>query len=269
MPRLRQADPVEVLQDRHRVAVRPKEKDKDTPMTDYLQYFARVVMANKWNGVEAGEIFVAMLGPGERVLDSLEGQWHTFEELRMLILEKDKPLRDANLTELMRLTLKEDEAIESLQNRTVTLVGKCYPMFSHDVQSQLARDHLLHALPEPVRLQVIIGKPDTLEDTVSLAKSSMLLGNSNTIATTTQKRLQNPLARKFKRADHIDRGKFHRTNDTPRDVRCYCCQGFVHYQRECPSRQVAAKVSEDVVFENAVVNNPGEGLLLRSTEQSQ
>ena len=248
-----------------RVYVRPKEKEKETPMGEYIQYFERVMNANKWNGEEAGEIFMAMLGPGERALDSLNGQWETFQDLKKLILEKEKPLRDANLTELMRLTLKEAETIESLHNRSVSLVGKCYPTFSQEVQSQLARDHFLHALPEQMRLQVIAAKPDTLEDTVSLAKSSMLLGSMEVVEAA-GRGVRNRAVKKFWTNSDNARRKFYTNDDKVRGIRCYCCQGLGHYQSECPSRRKAANVSEDA---EVVRSNPGEDLLLRHTEQSQ
>jgi hypothetical protein len=155
--------------------VRPKEKEGSQSIFDYVKYFDRVVEANGWNDYEAGKIFPAMLGPADRTLDSFQGRWETFSDIKELLLEKQKPLREAKLAELLHLKIQEGEQVEALRNRTLRIVAETYPDFPQEIQIQLARDHFLHALDDNVRIQVLVAKPTTLEDTVSMAQACTLL----------------------------------------------------------------------------------------------
>lgn len=273
MPRRRnhEAEPraMEVEEPRRTLLVRPKEKERVQTVVDYIRYFDRVVTANGWDDMEAGKVFAAMIGPTDRCLDSLE-KWETFSELKEILLEKQKPLREARLTELMHLKIGEGERIEELKDRVTKLVAETYSEFDLRVQHQLIRDHFLHALPDDVKMQVLIAKPVTLDDTVNIALASVLLLDKEKLSvcavasggTSTLERATNE---HFQRNFTVQDRKFKPTkNKGKSDVQCYKCQGFGHIQRFCPNKSFQQAVA-DVTEENNLENN----LLLRTMGQSQ
>ena len=274
MPRRRQEDPSPEAGDarpeggnaRRETLVRPKERERTQTIFDYMKYFDRVVEANGWDDIEAGRVFAAMIGPADRTLDSLEERWETFSELKGLILEKQKPLREAKLTELINLKIKEGEQIEDLKSRTLRLVAETYPDFPQNIQFQIARDHFLHALRDEIRMQVLVAKPVTLDDTVNIALSCTLLLEKEKFSicpiTSTYEQTNKP---NFQKNFGTDNRKFKSSdNRGPRNFRCFKCQGFGHVQRFCPSkfdRKPIAFVNEEMQSENSS--------LLRDMGQSQ
>jgi len=183
--RRRQQDPEEAVSEQEdagvqprrgkNVIIRPKEREAKTPILEYLKYFKRVMKVNGWEDEEAGDIFVALLGPADEVVSCFEGKWKTLSELEKLLMESVAPMRDVHLGQLMKLSLKDDETVDDLRNRTVHLVSLVYGKLDEGAQSQIARDHLLFALPLSVQQSVLAAKPKTLEDTVSLAASCIQL----------------------------------------------------------------------------------------------
>ena len=200
-----------------KILVRPKEKGETQSMTEYVMYFKRVILANSWSDAEAGQIFPAMLGPEDRTLDSLEGQYQGFEQLTALLLKKEEPLREVNLGKLMRERKSDSESIEQFRNRIVHLVGLVYPSFSVEVRSQLARDHLLHGLPDSVRVQVQAARAQSLEDTFSIASSCLALKISRDEVC--------PVS-------HESR-QLNRQHLFQRRVRCFGCGRLGHIVKEC------------------------------------
>jgi hypothetical protein len=220
--------------------IRPKEKQKDQVLSDYIRYFKRVMKVNNWTDSQAGEVFAVMLGPDDRSLDSIEGKWTGFSELEQMLVEQEKPMREAYLAELMTATKLKNENPEDLRNKIVRLVATCYPHFPQEFQSQIARDYFLHALPENVRMMVLSGKSDSLEDTVNLAKTSLLLqkGEQNEHLIATVKETSQNYVRKRTEQNN---------NYQKRRIRCFRCQGFGHLQRVCPTYP----------YRSAVVNYSG------------
>ena len=112
------------------VQLRPKTKEIDQAMSEYLMYFKRVVKANCWSDLEAGEVFPALIDPKERTLDSLEGKWTTFSELEILLRNLEEPLRDSKLEDFVRLTFDpSSESVSSFQSKIINFVSVLYPGF--------------------------------------------------------------------------------------------------------------------------------------------
>jgi len=154
-----------------RINIRPKEKEPDQPIHEYIKYFKRIAKINGWSDDISGDIFVAMLGPKDTSVHSFEGQWQTFTELEALLEKKQTPLRELNLAELMNLTKREAESVEALRDRTVHLINVVYPSLDVKQQLLLARDHFLYALPSGLRSQVITSRAESLDEVVNLAGS--------------------------------------------------------------------------------------------------
>lgn len=240
-----------------KILVRPREKGEGQSLFDYVSYFERVINANRWDDDEAGRIFAAMLGPTDRTLDALEERWETFSQIKALLVEKQKPLREAKLTELMYLKIKEGEQIETLRNRTMRLVTESYPDFPYEIQIRLARDHFLHALEDSLRIQVLVAKPITLEDTVSVAQSCTLLMEKERCVSVVTSR------ERAERNFHRNEEKF-KTNNESNKVQCFRCRGFGHIQRFCKSKRYGRQIA--FVDEEQTSENTS---LLRNTGQSQ
>ena len=252
MPRDRRqrAPPEEGNDERQLSDVKPLEKKPHQPITDYIRYFKRVVVANNWTDDHAGRVFAAMLGSDDRILDSIEGQWTTFTELQELLLETQKPLRMAHLAELMSLRHSHDQDFFELRDRVSRLVALCYPEFTQDNQTTLVKDHFLYALDDKLRLRVISGKPVTLEDTVNLAQATHLLSHKSSDSEVlpvdsppiqddvcfVRPRPHIPLRRPTYTRRIV--GGVRRRGTPLRDmksIQCYACHGFGHFQSVCPS----------------------------------
>lgn len=254
MPRRRshhQEEPEPVLDENERTRtsatlVRPKEKQDDQPMSDYIRYFERVKSANQWDDSEAGRIFAAMLGPADHTLDAFDGQWESFQDLKHLLLEKIKPLRESKLTELVRLKRKEGEEVSTLKNRAIRLVAEAYSEFPQDIQAQLARDHFLHALSDKTRIQVMAAKPVTLEDTVNMAQACILLVEQEPLELYEIGSKEGKIRQRFPENRTMNKRNFpparptnmNKFNNRRPNVQCYRCQGFGHIQTFCPSSDV-------------------------------
>jgi hypothetical protein len=230
------------------IKLRPDKKEADQPILDYIDYFKKVVKVNHWNDEEAGDIFCALLGPSDRSVDSLEGQWTTFSELEKLLRSKEESMRDAHLASLMNVRLKDSENMEDLRNRMVRLVSTVYGSFSRNVQSQIARDHFLHALPGDTMIKVLAANPKSLEDTVSIAKSCVTIQNREVpvAATKEQPNQRNPFWKNEnsrKRRDHLQ--------SNSKDIQCFRCKGIGHMRKDCPSKTFAGvEEKEESVSEN-------------------
>ena len=150
--------------------IRPKEKDPQQSISDYLLYFKRIMKVNGWGNDIAGDIFIALLGPSDRVVQTL-GKWTGFAELEALLLKREEPLREAHLAQLMSLKMENHELPSDLRNRVMRLVSIVYGEFSQEHQAKIGRDHFLYALPIELRQHVLAGRPKTFEETVSTAAS--------------------------------------------------------------------------------------------------
>lgn len=225
---------------RRGIVLRPKEKEATQAVLDYLDYFKNIMKVNQWSDEEAGSIFCALLGPNDRSVSSLSDEWTTFSELEFLLRKKEEPMRDSNLLSLMKITMKEFESVEALRDRIVRLVSLTYSNFSKDHQNQLSRDFILNALPTKVMMEVLAAKPRTLDDTVSIAKSSMLVSDSVEKGNVAAFEFRNS---KFQK-------KNARNTKPGSEIRCYSCQGIGHISRECPSKKKLASVEENENSEN-------------------
>lgn len=163
--------------------IRPKEKTLDQPIVEFLAYFKRVIRANHWDDLRAGEVFPALLDPQDRVLDGLP-PWTTFTELEELLLSSQRKMRDVNLAELMTMgseKVRDATSLKVYQGRVTYLVDLVYPNFAGPHREQLVRDYLVMGLPDEVRTGVLIaGK--TLDDVVTLASAMLAQSRSGETA---------------------------------------------------------------------------------------
>ena len=225
--------------------IRPKEKDEKQSILDYLEYFKRIMRVNHWTNEESGEIFCALLGPNDRSTDSLEGQWTTFSELEELLRSKETPMRDANLTSLMNLSMHDNETVEALRDRTVRLVSLVYSHFSKEVQSQIARDFFLHAIPQDVLLQVLTVSPKTLEDTVSITKSCLMIQKKQELVVAACNGQSFRDAKDDQQNSNKQQASGKRKkNNWMSEIQCHRCKGIGHIARNCTSKPMASVEDE-------------------------
>ena len=150
-------------------------------------------------------------------------------------------MREANLTALMSVS------IENLRDRVIKLTGLVYGNFPKEHKSQITRDFFLHALSEDMKLKVLAGKPKTLEDTVSMAKSCLLICQKEDIPVS---------AYRPKQVNTKRRGV--------NKVQCFNCKGFGHIAKMCSSARLA-----ELGVEANPQSEPGNALPLPATGQLQ
>ena len=292
MPRRRgQSPPVEgnarpAVNSGQGMLVRPEPMKKDGSVDDYVRYFERVMAANEWDDETAVKVFLAMIPPGERSLDAIDGA-DTFAKIKTAIQTNQIPYREANLQALMSMKKEDHESTEIFHARVSKQIELVYPKYDPKTQRELTRDFFLYGLPHRVREGVITARATTLEDTVnaarmmeSLQKTSGIVYNLDseksvekelpqnsadrpnqratqeqcssecTYAMTSrhdahfpkENRSNNPLHRNFfpqNRSRAFGRGQLRSSGRVPADVkriRCYVCQGYGHYQYNCPTR---------------------------------
>ena len=246
------------------VRIQPVPMKEDSSIYEYLRYFERVKTANNWSDNTAGKIFMAMLPPKERCLDSVQ-EVAGFDEIRQKLSEYQVPFREANLKELIAVKKQDNESVQSFADRVAKLVELVYPKFEVNIQKQLTRDFFLHGLPSQTREGVINSRSSTLEDTVNAARmsESLLQNRENVYATTTKRNdpehdgrgdsegTTAAIARrdfsegnqKFMHHVPLRRGRFSTKGEVRsewqkrdlRKVRCYGCQGYGHYKSNCPT----------------------------------
>lgn len=226
----------EESRDEHQIIVRPKEKEPQQSILDYLDYFKRIMRVNHWTDENAGDIFCALLGPNDRCIDALHGEWNSFSELEELLRMKEQPMRDANLTTLMDLTMKENETVDTLRDRIMRLVSLVYGTFTKEQQCQITRDFFLHALPSSIKIQVLGAKPLSLDDTVSIAKSSQMVA----------KKMEMEIVAAF------DPSKKQYPKQKQSSVRCYKCGGIGHMRKDCPNEKFVANIQNEKTCETTV-----------------
>jgi hypothetical protein len=227
------------------IVIRPKEKQPEQSVLEYVDYFKRVKKVNHWSDKDAGEIFCALLGPADRTIDSLQEKWTTFSELEALLRSKQEPMRDANLADLMQLEMKEYESVDNLRNRVMHLVSLVYGRFSLDVQTQIARDFFLHALPREVKMHVLGARTMTLDDTVNIAKSSMLMSDKSVVAAYEPR---NKERNRESTASRVSTAKSE-SKKSVSEIQCFKCKGYGHISRNCPSKKIAGVQVLDVQVE--------------------
>jgi len=237
------------------VQLRPKTKEIDQAMSEYLMYFRRVMKANRWGDFEAGEVFPALIDPKERTLDSLEGKWTTFSELEILLRNLEEPLRDSKLEDFVRLTFDpSSESVSSFQSKIINFVSVLYPDLEKSFQNLLARDNFLMKLPNELRSLVLAGRPKEFEDVVAITASCVSsLRDKGMFAIQDEKPCLDPecmivergntICSKCHRVGHVEwncsRGE---ASSSPRkEVRCYGCGKFGHIRRYCKSVEGSKK----------------------------
>lgn len=162
------------------VLVRPKEKDIEQAVTEYIGYFERIVEANDWEDERAGKVFQAMFHPRDQTLrtltqDTLKGG---FKIIKESLLEKQQPFREANLCKLMSIRMNEDESVRQFRSRILMLIELVYPELEMQVKLQLARDFFLHGLPNGLRSKIMGLNSKTLDETVNVAESFQAVEDS-------------------------------------------------------------------------------------------
>jgi hypothetical protein len=189
------------------IIIRPKEKTEDMSVLQYVDYFKKIMKVNKWSDEESGDIFAALLGPTDQSTMGLS--WNSFSDLEKQLKEKQLPMREANLAQLMRFEIKEGETIQQLRDRGLHLISLVYPDFSEDMKSKLARDFIVYALPDDLKKQVLGGRPTTLEETVSVAAACFEMSNGVGIVSAVE----------------------------TKNLECWFCHERGHLQRLCPKKK--------------------------------
>lgn len=227
---------------RETMMLRPREKEKDQNIVEYIQYFKRIQKVNQWDDKTSGEIFAALCG-NERSLNSLDGKWITFSELERLILEQQAPLREAHLATLMKLKL-DGESVSSLRDKIQFLISMIYDKFSGIQHEILVRDFLLWSLPERLREKVLAGRPSTVDELVSLATVCQQQDNGfkdqiNSVhsdlhlsegvqALKFEKEVRTPVKKNYSTFRNAGENREHRER-----LRCWHCGKEGHTQRFC------------------------------------
>jgi hypothetical protein len=155
--------------------VSPKTRHPEQSVVDYIQYFERCMVANGWTDSVAGKVFPAMFDPEDRSLDSIPKDEMNggFQCIKETLMKNQKPMREANLVQLMKIKLNEEENIRTFRSRVQCLVSMVYqsPLFPADQQNQLARDHFVHGLPEELREKVLLNGGISLDEAVNIAEA--------------------------------------------------------------------------------------------------
>ena len=133
--------------------VRPKTKECQQEVGEYILYFDRCIKANGWDDALAGQIFPAMFDAADKTLESLteEVLEGGYQAIKAALMKGQEPLRESKLNKLMNISLGNGENVSTFRSRVVALLSSVYSNFSSEVQQQLSRDHFVHGLPQEIK----------------------------------------------------------------------------------------------------------------------
>jgi hypothetical protein len=240
--------------------VRPVMFVAGESIREYVKYFERVSNANGWSDGRAAEIFVAMMPPGERVLDTIDASTiSSFKAIKDQMVMEDVPLREFRMVELMSIVFHyATETVEDYRNRILRLVDAVYPDFSLEIKKKLARDFFVKGLPDKSREAVQLAGARALDEAINAAKLTLSLEKTVDVAPVDQisgsgiPQEVSAVSRKISSVRKVGNQRFSRRNQVNlAQIRCFACQGWGHYQNVCPTR-ISGSTSQGKESENEI-----------------
>ena len=111
--------------------VQPQPMKENSSLSDYIEYFGRVVSANSWSDENAALYFASLLPVGNRMLDSVsEADMQKFTLMKASLITSAEPFRESNLDKLLNIRLYKEETLNQFRDRISKLVDQVYPKFA-------------------------------------------------------------------------------------------------------------------------------------------
>ena len=98
------------------LVVTPVPKKVTDSLSDYIDYFERLSVANTWDDKKMAQIFPSLLEVGNKSLDGFsDATLASFAALKKALLGETEPLRESNLATLMNVSRHNNETLQRLR----------------------------------------------------------------------------------------------------------------------------------------------------------
>lgn len=138
--------------------VKPEVMGKDDLITEFIERFERVSLANEWTDQIKTKVFPALLpinSKYEKVYKEMPAEdKNSFQKIKTKLLSIDKLSRSIDVQNLFNIRRNQNEPFNRLVGRIEKLIDRCYTSFAKKNKSILVIDFFLNALPTSLRLKI-------------------------------------------------------------------------------------------------------------------
>ena len=202
------------------VIVSPVPKKSTDSMSDYINYFERLSLANGWDDVRRAAIFPSLLEIGCKALDGLsDATMASFTLIKRALLGESEPYRESNLANLWHVSRRSNESLTQYKERIAGLVENVYPRFAASNKLLLTRDIFVHSLPNDFQRFLLSISSNKIEEVLN----SALMYESMKPKTIDSKPLKDQFVGARKKIS---------------DEKCHYCHQKGHYARDCYKKKM-------------------------------